>query len=164
MNLDFIQLTAIAAAACYAARLTIEAGGFRSDLWQRRARVCWSLGAVLLLLHVFAAFHWQHAWSYAAAWEHTRRRTQTLTGWNSGSGLWANFAVTGMWLVDAVGWLKDIDWPARHPYWFWFLQLSLAFMMLNATAVFGPQYWTPIVAGCLFLWGVMHFRSRRSAR
>lgn len=140
-----IRATAILAVAGYTLRFLADCSEPPSDWRLRHARRAWSAGALLLTIHVFCAFHFQHAWSHAAAWEHTRQRTLELTGWNFGGGLWANYAITALWLIDAAGWRTRLDWPLRHRRWFWFLQVALAFMMINATVVFGPWYWTPIV-------------------
>jgi hypothetical protein len=74
-----------------------------------------------------------------------------LTGWNTGVGLYANYAMTATWLIDIIGWSVRLDWPARFRVWFWFVQTFFAFMMFNATAVFGPWYWRPVAV----LFGVM---------
>lgn len=141
-----IRSTAILAVACYAGRVMVAAAGLRDERWQRRVRILWTMGASALAAHTICAFHFQHHWSHAAAWEHTRQRTLELTGWNSGGGLSANYATLAIWLLDVFGWQTALDWPRRHRGWFWFVQIALAFMMLNATAVFGPKYWLPAAA------------------
>lgn len=154
-----IRATAMLAVTCYALRFLVDLNGTPGGQRDRLARNAWTAGALLLMIHVLCAFHFQHGWSHAAAWEHTRQRTLELTGWNFGGGLGANYAITALWLIDAAGWRTRLDWPLRHRRWFWFLQVSLAFMMINATVVFGPWYWTPIVT--VYVVTLMFCLSRR---
>ena len=142
---DFlIRSTAIIAVAGYAGRVLIDAAGLTGARWQRRARVLWTIGGCALLIHAVCAFQFLHHWSHAAAWEYTRQRTVMLTGWDSGIGLGINYGMTAIWLVDILAWWRSLDWP-RHRLWYWSVQLLFAFLLFNATAVFGPWYWPPIV-------------------
>lgn len=161
---DFlIRSTALLAVAGYAGRVLIDVAGKRDDGGQRLARIFWTVGCVALLIHLVCAFQFQHGWSHAAAWEHTRRRTLALTGWDSGSGLWANYGVTALWLVDAIAWQRSLSWP-RHRVWYWTMQSALAFLMFNATAVFGPLYWRPIVAVfTLAMFGIIVSNNRNAS-
>lgn len=153
-----LRLSAMLAVTGYAGRIAIGVAGWRDELWQRRARWWWTCGAVFLALHTACAFHVVHHWSYAAAWEHTRARTQEMTGWNSGFGLYINFALLAIWLLDALGWWVRLDWPRRHPVWFWTVQVFFAFILFNATAVFGPWYWTPVVVLVIAALGLLRLR------
>ena len=155
-----IRGTAIMAVGCYSARMLMDLGG-KTDDCQRAARWFWTVGCIGMIVHVACAFHFQHGWSHAAAWEHTRQRTLELTGWNSGAGLYFNEAMTVLWLVDVVGWWKILDWPRRQRVWFWIVQCVFAFMMVNATAVFGPGYWRVVAVAFVgaLVWG--RFAARR---
>ncbi len=151
-----IRGTAILAVACYAGRVMSELAGRNEE---RRARWLWALGCLAMSTHVLCAFHFQHAWSHAAAWEHTRQRTLELTGWNSGSGLYANYALTIVWLIDVLGWRTWLDWPRRYRGWYWTVQIFFAFLIVNATVVFGPKYWTPVAAGAAMFMGIACVRN-----
>ena len=120
----------------------------------RSARNWWSLGAAAIVLHVFAAFQVRHGWSHAAAWEHTRAQTLLFTGWNSGHGLYANYALTILWAFDAAAWWIMPDWPQRHRIWAGTLLAGCGFLMFHATAVFGPWYWKWVV-GVYVIWCAM---------
>ncbi len=146
--------TARLAMAGYAARLWIDVTHPRNLHWQRRARWCWTSGCGLFCLHVLAAFHVYHHWSHAAAWEHTRQQTLARTGFDSGSGLWLNYLFLVIWLCDVAAWWRDATWP-RQRLWYLSTQSFMAFMALNATAVFGPPAWIPLVAVFVVLlwWG-----------
>ncbi len=154
--------TARVAVGCYVARLLIDAARPHDDRWQQRARLVWTLGVVSFLMHVAAAFHYYHAWSHAAAWEHTREQTLGKTGWDSGAGLSCNYAFTLVWLIDAAAWWFDVRWPRRQ--WAYFtLQGFYAFMIINATAVFGPPGWFAVAALVLVALAVARSFSRGTA-
>lgn len=62
----------------------------------------WLLGCVAMWVHVAVAFHLAHAWSHAAAFEHTAQRTRELLGTAYGAGVWFNYGFLAIWTVDAV--------------------------------------------------------------
>ena len=145
-----IRSTAMLAIAGYSLRLLTDAAGSATPGRQRTSRWFWTLGCAALLIHTACAFQFLHHWSHAAAWEYTRRRTLELTGWDSGIGLWVNYVMTAIWLIDVVGWWGSLDWP-RQRIWYWTVQTLFAFLVFNATAVFGPAYWTPIVGAMVVI-------------
>lgn len=139
-----VQWTARLGVACYIARLWIDVSKKRDASAQRLARWFWTVGCGLFLLHMAAAFHFQHDWSHAAAWEHVRQRTLETVGWSSGIGLYINYAFVLLWVGDAICWWWLVDWPKkRWPYRI--VQAVFAFLMIQATAVFGPPFWRPVV-------------------
>ena len=140
-----IRWTARLFVACYVARLCIDAAGRRDESAQRAARWWWTVGCGIFVLHVAAAFHFQHGWSHATAFEHVRQRTLLDTGWDSGIGLYLNHAFGLLWLADTILWWRRLDRSEQRPT-YWIVQSLLAFMMLQATAVFGPPLWRPVCA------------------
>jgi hypothetical protein len=135
-----IVWTARLAVGCYLGRIAIDVALKADDVWQRRGRWLWTIGLAIFLLHVVAAMHFQHHWSLAAAWEHVRQQTRTLAGWDSGFGLVVNFAFAGLWLADCGLWWRSLAWPRRRlPYGI--VQAAFAFLVFNATIVFGPRAW-----------------------
>lgn len=144
--------------ACYVGRLFVDAAGVRSDASLRTARILWTSGAVLALAHMAAAFQWKHHWSHSAAYEHVLVRTREMIGFESGAGLYVNYAFTLLWLTDAAIWWWNLRWPDRTvPYWC--VQTAFAFLMFQATAVFGPAFWKPIAIAVITLLIIL----RRSA-
>ena len=138
-----IRWTARLFVACYVGRLCVDAARWRDRISQQFARRLWMVGGILFLMHVAAGFHFQHDWNHAAAFEHVRLRTLHQTGWNSGIGLYINEAFGVLWLTDAILWCRRLDWSEqRLPYWI--VQASFAFLMLQATAFFGPPFWMPV--------------------
>lgn len=100
----------------------------------------WTLAALALVLHVFAAFEWTHHWSWRHAVEHTTRETERVVGRSFGVELWVNFGFLGWWLVDVA--LRYRRGLAALPKWYERLvQFVWVFMFLNATVVFGPAWW-----------------------
>jgi hypothetical protein len=140
-----VRWTARLAVACYLARLAIDVASPPSPSRNRRARLVWTAGCAIFLAHVVAAFHFVHGWSHAAAYEHTRRETLALTGWDSGAGLYFNYVFTAWWLFDVLAWRGRDDWP-RHRGFFWPLQAYFAFLVFHATVVFGPRGWIVVAA------------------
>ena len=140
------------AVAFYLARLATEllvASATRRNLIARRF---WTLGLVIYLVHIACAFHFYHEWSHTDAYLHTAKQTATTVGIDWGGGLWFNYAFTVMWIVDAIAWYRRGDSEAAARWWTWTVQLVFAFMMFNATVVFGPPFWKWIggVVICIF--------------
>ena len=97
-----------------------------------RLRVLWTLGAVLLLVHIAIAFHVGHAWSHAAAWEHTRR----VGGY--GDGVFVNYAFALVWVADAAWAWGAFESYLQRPCWLtWAVHGFFLFIVFNAAVVFG---------------------------
>ena len=160
--------TARLAVAAYVARLVFDVG--RSIRLPSRAvdgyaperdgsaefprRVCglseravlriWTLGCGFHLLHVVCAFHFAHHWSHQAAYEQTAQQTAAVTGWLWGGGLWINYAFTLWWPLDV--WWCWRRGPARTSRrYVMTVHAIVGFIMFNATVVFGPVEWIPVV-------------------
>jgi hypothetical protein len=150
-----VPWTARLAVACYLARLAVDTAAPSSPERNRRARVAWTVGCVVFLAHVAAAFHFVHGWSHIAAYEHTRRQTLALTGWDSGVGLYFNYVFAAWWLLDALAWWQWNDWPNRR-WAYWPLQAYFGFIVFNGAVVFGPRGWlivgTLVVTTFMSLW------------
>ena len=108
----------------------------------QRARWLWTAGAVCYLAHVLCAFAFVHDWSHARAYQHTAAETAATTGIDWGGGLYLNYLLTLVWLVDMLAWwLVDIRLPYRSKIYFVLLHGYFAFMFFQATVVFGPPGW-----------------------
>ena len=83
--------------------------------------------------------HCEHDWSHAAAYEHTTQQTKDIVGINWGGGLYFNYAMLVLWAADVgLQWRQSEGqrhFVSRLNEWF------CAFMLLNATVVFGPWWW-----------------------
>lgn len=145
-----IRWTARVAVAAYLGRLLVDRAGGTS----RTARWIWTGGALVFLSHVVAAFHLQHHWDHAAAWEHTRKQTLAMTGWDSGMGLFLNELMTAWWLLDTVLWWQSPDWPT-HRWPQRALHAFFAFMTFNATVIFGPPGWWVVLVVFIAAWLIL---------
>lgn len=110
----------------------------------------WSAAWLLCVIHVLFAFHFHHHWSQTAALKHTAEMTERVVGIHWGGGLYVNYIFLCLWGFDvARGWSgAKLSSLSMH--------LASAFMVFNATVVFGPRWW--IVPTSLFavllVWGL----------
>ncbi|MBC8354852.1 MAG: hypothetical protein H8E66_22980 [Planctomycetes bacterium] len=153
------------AVAGYLVRVAIDVGIF-TRLETRHsnevARWVWTIGCVFYLLHVICAFEFVHDWSHQNAFEHTAAQTETLTGIQSGAGLYFNYAFTLIWLFDLITWWNgDAVTPYDRRSYFWSVHGIFAFMVFNATVVFGPPVWRSVglIVGAIF--AIIYFWARR---
>jgi hypothetical protein len=119
----------------------------------RWRRAVWSVGCLFYLVHVTAAFEFHHAWSHAAAVEHTAQLTADVVGWSWGGGIWFNHLFTLAWMAD-VGWmwLRPAGWLNQPRRFKRAWQGFFFFMVFNATVVFadGAVRWFGL-AGCAWI-------------
>jgi hypothetical protein len=116
----------------------------RLRLWA--ARLAWSVGCALQVVHVACALGFYHGWSHAEAHAHTARRTAEMTGWNWGGGLYLNYLFTVLWIADAAWWRVDREsYEKRGGVLDAAVLGFMAFMAVNGVIVFGPPA-TRIVA------------------
>lgn len=123
-------VTCSAAVAVGWALLTWAAMTRRAD---RLARCLWTLGLAALAVHLALAFWLAHGWSHADAVEHVRE----VGG--SGAGIAVNYLFALVWAGDVIWWWAAPAGHARRPRWVGaLLHGFLAFVVVNATVVFGP--------------------------
>lgn len=103
------------------------------------ARLIWTLACVSLLVHVASAFHFYHQWSHDEAYFDTARQTYETVGVNWGGGIYFNYALMLLWILDVTSWwVGGLEGYRRRP-----LRLTIVwhgflfFMFFNATVVFG---------------------------
>lgn len=120
-----------------------------------------------MAIHVVCAFHFVHDWSHRAAWDHTARRTAEMTGFEWGGGLIINEVFLAWWLFDAATlWRTPIPGWRRSLWYEIVLHAWFAFLMINATVVFGPPGWRAaglVGAAALFVAYAYRKRARRAA-
>ena len=147
-----------ACVAFYAIALLISVGDRDSTL--KRFKLCragWSAACLLLIVHVLAAFHFEHGWSHAAALKHTAEQTARVTGIDWGGGLYFNYAFLILWALD-VGFLWRSPAPDRSTLRR-STDLACLFMIFNATVVFGPKWWIGPVATIGLIAILLHRRA-----
>lgn len=106
--------------------------------WDSVARLAWTIACAALLAHVAFAFHFFHGWSHGAAYNDTARQTDEVFGLNWGGGLYVNYALVILWMLDvAWWWLRGLEAYRNRPWplvgaWHGFL----IFIIFNAAVVF----------------------------
>lgn len=113
-----------------AAMIGWYAGILSLVLRSRFAPALWALGCFYLWLHVAIVFHLKHSWSHHNAYEHTREVSGV------GSGVYVNYAIMLVWLIDAV-WLLVAD---RPKIWRIAVHAFLVFMVFNGMVTYGSWY------------------------
>jgi hypothetical protein len=133
--------------------LRVSASGRGSRL--KGARLAWTAGFFVFLLHVACAFQFFYGWSNMTAYAATARRTQELVGIDWGGGLYANYAFTLLWAADVCWWWYDPgSYGARPRAVEGAVQGFLGFIAFNGAVVFGEGAirWLGLAA-CLVLAG-----------
>ena len=109
--------------------------GWTRRVQPRRLRWLWTFAWGIFVIHVCMAFHLVHHWSHDAAWEATRVQGGV------GAGIYFNYLVIVVWLIDVLWWWL---WPTQYyPRNRWIsglIQGFLAFMWFNATVIFAHDY------------------------
>jgi hypothetical protein len=129
-------------------------------------RIVWTVAVVSLIAHFICAFQYYHFWSHSHAYIETARQTDEVYRVNWGGGLFINYALLALWVVDVGWWWKSgLDSYRQRP-----LTLVLAwhsfliFIIFNATVVFktGAVRWIGLLITALLCvaWSQV-FRQRR---
>ncbi len=127
-------------------------------------RWLWSLGAVALAVHFALAMQLRHGWSHAAAVADTARQTEAKFGLNWGGGVWFNYAMVALWILDAAwAWAAPNYRNVSH-VWQWSVRGYFLFMWFNGAVVFptGPIRWFGLVACGAVAWSWWRRRKNRS--
>jgi hypothetical protein len=134
-NIEFVRWSPWPSLLCYAISVGLRIGPRPND-WRVWTFRWWLAGWILLVSHVLIAMGLAHHWSLTDAMGHTARQTQAAVGWNWGGGVWLNFATVAVW-----GWtlLLTDESQAKKSWLTGMAHCYLAFMMLNATVVFGSR-------------------------
>ena len=150
--------------ACYVLRLSVDATRWGVRHARQAARWLWTAAYALSVAHVICAFQFYHEWSHHAAYEHTARQTFEAVGIDWGGGLYFNYLFIGVWMCDVIAWwlVGDASQNLRPVYWA--VQAVAAFMVVNATIVFGPPFWQWVaLAVAVDLLFIQIVRQRRRA-
>ncbi|MBL8823376.1 MAG: hypothetical protein JNJ77_12360 [Planctomycetia bacterium] len=111
------------------------------------ARLLWNFAALVFAIHVTLAFHLVHRWSHDAAWQATKKQGGV------GKGIYLNYLLLALWLLDAIWWsIRPQSYLHRSQWITLSLHLFFLFMWFNAAVIFaiGPMRWLG-VAGFLTL-------------
>lgn len=137
----------------------------RADV-DRWARLAWTIGCAAMLAHFVFAFHFYHGWSHTAAYVDTARQTAEVIGSNWGGGLFINYAVAMLWIVDVTWWwLAGLNAYRRRSSWITLGWHSfLIFIIFNATVVFkdGLTRWIGLLVSLTLLLSWVFINRQRS--
>jgi hypothetical protein len=107
----------------------------------RAARIAWTGGAVLMVVHAAAAFALLYEGSHATAVAATARQTAALTGIDSAGGLYVNYAFLAVWVGDAAWWwAAPAGYAARSRILVAGLRTVFLFMFVNGAVVFADGW------------------------
>jgi len=116
----------------------------------RTTRWMWTGACGLYFWHIIAAFHFAHDWNHAAAVASVSEASEALVGRPFGAGIWFNYALLIVWVVDAAWlWFGDRSYFRRPKALSYAIHGFIFFMMINGAIIFAPNYvrW-PSVAAC----------------
>jgi len=140
------------------------AGAVRAG--HKQSEIAWWLnatGCAFFLAHVACAFDFFYDWSHATAYADTARQTKEFTGWNSGSGLYINYAFALVWMAEVI-WsgVKPFGYSARSNPTTYIVRVFFLFMIINGAFVFvrGNIRWFGLLL-CVALVGCWWFRPNR---
>jgi hypothetical protein len=109
----------------------------KSSRWDSLLRLAWTLGFVLFVAHVVAAFHFHHHWSHAAALAETARQTRDQIGLEFGVGLYFNYLCMFVWALDLAWiWIAKTGLQRRYRWLRLTWIVYLIFIAFNGVAVF----------------------------
>lgn len=154
-----VASSAAATVAGYAIRVLIDVATFRAAEKTSRSaclnwkRIAWTAGFIACVCHVMLAFAYHHNWSHAAAFAHTAKQTAAVTGIDWGGGVYFNYLFMAVWGIDVcLAWFR-VDWWLNARRYQLAMHTTFAFMMFNATVVFGPSRWRSL--GAVFCSGLL---------
>lgn len=124
----------------------------------------WTIGCAAYVAHVCLAFEFIHDWSHGRAWTHTAEETKRLTGLRRGEGIWVNYAFTVAWLVDTGRlWLAHWHQVSSSRTWDVVIGVFFAFIVINATVVFGPAMYRYLAVPVALLLVIAWVRGQRTS-
>ena len=162
-----ITVTIWLALGAYAASEAGQAGRV-TILGQSGSRVMLTVGCLLYLAHVAAAFSSEHAWSHTAAYENTARQTEAVFGLDWGGGLYVNYAFSALWVSEVAWWWLAPDSYLERRRWIPVTVRSVFLVMIaNGAVVFvdGPMRWVGlgIVAALAATWWSAGYSASRAS-
>ena len=116
-----------------------------AEWWRARvprwSRLWWTAGALFMLIHSIAAFGLFYQWRHDVALVATARQTAAMTGIASGAGLYVNYALLAVWLLDAGWWwTAPASYRSRARAIEWGIHGFLFFMFVNGAVVFADGW------------------------
>ena len=132
--LTLVRATMIVATVAWALGEALMRRSATADRW---ARVSWTIGIALALIHVVLAFQLVYAWDHEAAVAATVQQAADRFGWGWRGGIYVNYVFLALWLADVCWWWLAPAAHASRSRRFETARLALfTFMFLNGAVVF----------------------------
>jgi hypothetical protein len=133
---------------------------------ERVARLAWTLGCASLIIHFIFAFNFYHHWNHDTAYAEIARQTRAVVGLDWGGGLYINYTILVLWMLDTASWWRTglEGYRRRSKYLTLLWQALLLFIIFNATVVFkgGVLRWIGILMSALLILTWVSFVTSRS--
>jgi hypothetical protein len=117
------------------------------------ARVAWTVGGLLLVVHVLIALHVRYGWHHEAAVAATARQAAEVYGFEWRGSIYVSYLFTILWLLEAVRWPRHRPDRSRTT---WALRVFFLVVIANGAIVFatpaGRILGTLVVATLLWAW------------
>jgi hypothetical protein len=163
LGAELIAWTVRLGVLCFAVTLGGWAAGVNSGQGERLLRWWWTVGWGLFVLHMLAAFHFQHGWSHQQAYADTAMQTGELIGWEFGGGVYFNYLLIVLWGGDVLAWWSGWAATAGYRVWRKAVLAYLCFIVFNGVVVFkgGWVRWVGVAVSLVIagLWARRGFRA-----
>lgn len=133
--------TARAAVIAYAVAIWFRIGMRPRD--RSVAKITWSIGWMIFVVHVAVAFDVYHDWSHDDAFERTRQQS------GFGQGIYVSYLFTLVWTGDVVWWwFRSASYLSRSSSISVGVHLFMAFIAINGAIIFADGWirWFGIAA------------------
>ena len=116
-----------------------------------------SLGAVLMIVHILLSMSLVHHWSHASSVATTAAQTNAVFGLNWGGGVFVNYLFVAVWIAEIVLWrFAPAQYASRAPAWTRILRIFYFIVIANAAIVFAGGWrralGVALVALLMFSW------------
>jgi len=113
----------------------------RSPASDRLARVIWTIGIALALIHVVLAFQLVYSWNHETAVAATVKQALDRFGWGWRGGIYINYGFLTLWIVDVCWWWLA---PRSHSTRSTRIEMTrfglFTFMFVNGAVVFASGF------------------------
>lgn len=114
------------------------------------ARLAWTLGVALALVHAGLAFHYVHGWSHSAAALETMQQAEARFGVGWSGGVYVNYVFLAIWGLDTCWWWLSAESRSTRSRgleatrWAFFV-----FMFVNGAVVFASGVGRAVGIACV---------------
>lgn len=129
---------------------TGEIGMRRSRAAEGGARLAWTIGAGLALVHAGLAFHSVHGWSHSAAALETMQQAEERFGVGWSGGIYVNYVFLAIWACDTCWWWLAARSRAARPFGLEVARFAFfVFMFVNGAVLFASGLGLIVGVACV---------------